>query len=846
MKPPLPIDEHLPTIVRALAREHAAVLTAPPGAGKTTRVPPALLGAIEGRIVMLEPRRVAVRAAARRMAHEGGWQLGREVGYQVRFDRVACAETRILVVTEGVGVRMLHDDPLLEGVGALLLDEFHERSMVADLALAMARHVQQQVRPDLAIGAMSATLDPAPVAAFLGGCPVIDAPGRSHPVGLCYLAPPDRDPLPRAVARGVRQALDQGPGDLLVFLPGVGEIRRTAEELAATADARDLVLVPLYGDLPPDQQDAALKPASRRKVILATNVAETSITVEGVGTVVDSGYARVLRHDPAVGLDRLELARIGRASADQRAGRAGRTGPGSCLRLWREEETAHLPPAELPEIQRVDLAGPALTLLAWGEDPAAFGWFEAPDGEALGRALELLTMLGALDDGTLTPLGRRMARLPLHPRLARLVVEGHALGHGRDACLLAAMLSERSVLRRREFGDEGPRTRSGSDPLDRLAAVMHVANPDVPSPYGRSEVLEGIARRVLQVGRQLVDLTRRLPAPDRRQDDPDEALSRTLLVAYPDRVARRREPGSPRAVMVGGRGVRLARESAVLDAELFVCVELSAGRRGDRAEALVRQASEVDEAWLPAHLFTDDVVVRFDPDSGRAGAREQRRYADVVLADRPCQAPDPALVAEALAVAAAADPPRALDLEDREVREFLSRLAFLATHQPQLGLPDPDVLLKEQAIPALAAGRSTFAELRRAPLLATLKGLMPHHQLVALDREAPERLQVPSGSRIRLAYSADAPPVLAARIQELFGLADTPRVAGGAVPVMVHLLAPNMRPQQVTQDLRSFWDTTYPEVRKELRARYPKHDWPEDPWTAKASKRPGRRRRRPR
>lgn len=820
------------------------MITAPPGAGKTTRVPPALLEAIPGRIVMLEPRRVAVRAAARRMAHEGGWQLGQQVGYQVRFDRVACADTRILVVTEGIGVRMLHDDALLEGVGALILDEFHERSMVADLALAMARHVQQQVRPDLAIAVMSATLDPVPVAAFLGDCPVIDAPGRSYPVDLQHLVLPDGEPLPRTVAKGVRHALELGSGDLLVFLPGVGEIRRTAEELAATATAQDLAVVPLYGALPPDQQDAALRPGGRRKVILATNVAETSITVEGVGTVVDSGYARILRHDPAVGLDRLELVRIGRASADQRAGRAGRTGPGSCLRLWREEETAHLPPAELPEIRRVDLAGPALTLLAWGEDPAAFGWFEAPDDEALQRGLELLTMLSALAGSALTPLGGLMARLPLHPRLARLVLESHDLGHGRDGCLLAALLSERSVLRRRDAGDDGPRTRSGSDPLDRLAAVKHVANADVPSPYGRNEILEGVARRILRAGRQLADLTRRLPAPAHPVEDPDEALSRALLVAYPDRVARRREPDSPRAVMVGGRGVRLARESAVLDAELFVCVELSAGRRGGHAESLVRQASEVDVAWLPAHLFTTGVVVRFDADSGRAGAREVRRYADVLLSDRPCQAPDPALVADALATAAAADPPRALDLEEREVRELLARLAFLAAHQAQLGLPAPDTLLREQAIPALSSGRSTFAELRRAPLLATLKGLLPHHQLAALDREAPERILVPSGNHIRLAYSADAPPVLAARIQELFGLADTPRVAGGAVPVMVHLLAPNMRPQQVTQDLRSFWNTTYPQVRKELRARYPKHDWPEDPWTATASKRPDRRRRR--
>jgi ATP-dependent helicase HrpB len=812
MKLPLPVDEALPGLLAALREKSAAVLIAPTGAGKTTRVPPALLE-IEGRIVMLEPRRIAARAAARRMAEEGGWRLGEEVGYQVRFDRKAGPATRILVVTEGILVQMLQGDPFLEGVGAVIFDEIHERSLHTDLSLAMARRVQREVRPDLRIVAMSATVDPGPIAAYLD-CPVIRSEGRLHPVEIRHLDP--------SIPAAVRQALKETSGDVLVFLPGVGEIERASEALS------DLVVFPLYGDLPAERQDEVLRPLDRRKVVLATNVAETSITVEGVTAVVDSGQVRRLRFDPATGLDRLELGKISRASADQRAGRAGRQGPGLCLRLWPAWEHATLPEREMPEILRVDLATPALQLLAWGEtDLAAFDWFEAPDPAALASALLLLRRLEATDDHGVTETGRLLARMPVHPRLGRLLVEGHRLGYPREAALLAALLSERDPFPRTPRG-AGPRRSSRSDLLDRLDTLE--AN------WSEERLNAGAARFVLKARDQLFDLVRKelgpagRPAPEAREPR-DEALLRALLAAYPDRLARRREPRSPRAVMVGGRGVRLAEESTVLDPMLFLCIDLDARP----TEALVRLASEVEPGWLSVQTTVD---LEFDQERERVAAWKRTRFEDLVISEAEIPVEGGETV---LADAAATRLDRALPLDDPEVAGFLARVRCLREWMPELNLPAFDEAQLRELLPALAAARKSFAELRRAPLLPVLEGSLSHDQLRAVEREAPERLEVPSGSRIKLVYEPGKPPVLAARIQELFGLAETPRVAAGRVPVLLHLLAPNHRPQQVTHDLRSFWENTYPQVRKELAGRYPKHAWPQDPWNARPERRPGRR-----
>ena len=840
------------------------MVIAPTGAGKTTRVPPALLAAeIPGdkTIVMLEPRRIAARAAARRMAEEGGWRLGEEVGYQVRFDFRAGPATRILVVTEGILVQRLQADPFLEDVGVVIFDEFHERSLQTDLSLAMARRVQREVRPDLRLVAMSATLDPGPIAAYLGDCPVVESHGRLFPVAISWLDPRrDRGeppPLPGLVAGAVRRALGETAGDVLVFLPGVSEIQRCGEALEPLAAEKDLAVLPLYGDLPAEQQDAVLRPLDRRKVVLATNVAETSVTVDGVTAVVDSGLVRRLRFDAASGLDRLEMGKVSRASAEQRAGRAGRQAPGVCLRLWGEWEHAALPDRETPEIARVDLAGPALQLLAWGEnDLASFGWFEPPDAAALSAATALLRRLDATDNqgvSGVSSVGRAMARMPVHPRLARLLIEGSRLGYPREAALAAALLSERDPFPRspRSERGTGPRRASRSDLLDRLDALEAFESPRGTQRRGDASGLGllngGAARFVLKARDQLArtiaeagmtDKQRRPTGDDR--DDRDDALLRALLAAYPDRVARRREPRSPGGVMVGGRGVRLAEESAVLDADLFLCLDIGGGGSGSASEAIVRLASEIQPEQLPAERLRTAVELAFDETRERVIAWKRTRYEDLVISEVevPATGEDAERV---LAEAAAARPDRALTLDDPAVAGLLARLRWLAGWMPELDLPTFEAADLARLLPHLAAGKRSFAEMRRAPLLPVLEGALSWQQRQALETEAPERLQVPSGSQVRIVYEPGRPPVLAARIQEMFGLAETPCLAGGRAPVLLHLLAPNGRPQQVTHDLRSFWETTYPQVRKELQGRYPRHAWPLDPWNARPERRPGRR-----
>ena len=628
---PLPIDAVLPRITGALAGSSSVVLRAPTGAGKTTRVPPALLDAGRDggrRIIVLEPRRIAARAAARRIADERGWRLGGDVGYHVRFDRRAGRATRILVVTEGVLVQMLQNDPFLADVGLVVFDEFHERRLQSDLALAMTRRVRE-ARGDLAIVVMSATLEPRPIAAFLGDCPTVESAGRLHPVEVRYLEQADPRPLEDVVATGVARALSATGGDVLAFLPGVAEIRRSAARLEDVARRQGLRVMSLYGDLPAEQQDAVLRPGSRRKVVLATNVAETSITICGITAVVDSGLVREMRFDPSHGLDRLELGRISRASAEQRAGRAGRQGPGLCWRLWTAHDDRSLAERATPEIQRVDLGAPVLQLLTWGEsDVERFGWFEPPDPAALHRALELLADLGARDRHGPTELGRAMARLPVHPRMARLLIAGRRRGEARRAALCAALLSERDLVHRsagrREAATTGP-----SDLLDRLDAVESFA----ASGYGETAlgpVHSGRARQVLRVARQLEKLARRVPASKAgvaASSDSEEILLRALLAAYPDRVARRREAGSRRGVMVGGRGIRLAEASCVRHGDLFLCLELDSKGR----EAWVRQASRIEAVWLASDQLQVSTEAVFDDERERVVGRLRVRYRDLVI-----------------------------------------------------------------------------------------------------------------------------------------------------------------------------------------------------------------------
>lgn len=829
--PRLPIDEALPALLDGLRRHACVVLRAPTGAGKTTRVPVAILDAGlagSGQVVMLEPRRVAARAAARRMAEERGVELGGEVGYAVRMDKKSSARTRVLVVTEGLLVRRLQEDPFLEGISVVVFDEFHERNLDTDLALAMVRRIQGDARPDLKLVVMSATLQPAKLAEWLGDALVVESEGRAFPVEIEHVARDEEGRIASQVAQGVAKALERTTGDVLAFLPGVGEIQRAKGELQDLALRRGALVCELYGDLSPEEQDRALRKQAQRRIVLATNVAETSVTVDGVTAVVDSGWARVSRFDPGVGLDRLELERISRASADQRTGRAGRVAPGWCLRLWSAGMQRSLDEETQPEIRRVDLAGPALQLLDFGErDLRAFPWYERPQEASLAAALALLAKLRIVEEGALTPLGRELARLAAHPRLARLVHEGARRGVAREACVAAALLSERDPFPRHNL-----RARtSDSDVLDRVRALSSWDEGRGAGWLGEPQ--RGGAHAVLRAADLLErDLSRLSVAVEEDDDSLDEAFGRALLAAWPDRLATRREAGSRRGVAVGGRGVVLAEESGVVDADLYVCVDVDAGRKGERAEALVRQASRVEREWLDPALVVVEDVGGWDDAAGRVVALRRTRFLDLVLEESQTGVPDQAACAQALAQAARRDPTRVLPLADEDVVQLRARVSCLRELMPELELPliDDERILAE--VESFAWGARSIEELKKRDLAAHIKSTLTSDQQRALDREAPERIEIPSGSRIRLQWEPGRPPVLAARIQELFGLKETPRVARGRAKVLVHLLAPNYRPQQVTDDLASFWSNAYHEVKKELKRRYPKHAWPDDPTTA--------------
>jgi len=766
---PLPIDSHIARIVADVRRCRAIVISAQPGAGKTTRVPPALID--DGPLILLQPRRVAARAIARRIAVERGWTIGGEIGWQIRFERKFSSRTTLLVATEGVLTARLQHDPLLSGFRTIVIDEFHERSIHADLAITLSKQAWR-ARDDLRIVVMSATLDTAAVSRFLDDCPVVDVPGRLFPLDVSY-----------SPGASVADAVDTvGPGgDVLCFLPGAFEIRRAIDDLRARGIGRDADVLPLYGSLDADEQDRALRPAEavaprRRRIIVATNIAETSVTVPGVTVVVDAGLQKVARYDADRGIDSLETERITADAADQRAGRAGRTAPGKAIRLWDARD--RLRPHREPEIHRVDLSASVLDVITWGSDPRTLEWFERPADDRIDAAVALLERLGAIRRGALTDTGRAMQTFPLHPRLARMLV---ASGGARNVMQACALLSERHLLP----------ARAASTTSDLLSAIDRWQT--LP-PHLRSVADALVASPKLPLG--------------------EREFRRAVFAGYPDRVAQRRSPQSPRLLLSSGAGGIVSPESGVVDGEFLVALDVQASTRPNDPDARVRLASLVDREWLSPTSV--ERVHRFDRSRGTVKAFEIERYDALVLAERPVEA-DAEQRVQMLADEWIRRGPRDADLQ------LLRRLRFAGVAS------EPSRLVR-------TAARSA-ASLDGIDLLSALS----FDERRALDQHAPEAIAVPSGRTARVEYEEDGSVSASVKLQELFGLADTPRIGPRKEPVRLALLAPNGRPVQTTRDLRSFWNTTYADVRKELRGRYPKHPWPEDPWTATPTSRTSRR-----
>ncbi|MBP7366131.1 MAG: ATP-dependent helicase HrpB [Pseudoxanthomonas sp.] len=823
-----PIAPLLPAIGTSLATHPRLVLEAPPGAGKTTQVPLALLDAswLAGRrIVMLEPRRVAARSAAMFMAGQLGEEVGQTVGYRIRFENRVSARTRIEVVTEGILTRMIQDDPELEGIGALLLDEFHERHLAADLGLALALDVQAGLREDLRIVVMSATLDGQRLAAFLDA-PRLSSEGRGHPVAVSHFPARREESLQAQARRAAEEALARHPGDVLVFLPGQREIARVQAALEAAALPADTEVLALHGELPVEQQSRVLQPApdGRRRIVLATNVAESSVTLPGVRVVIDSGLAREPRFDPNSGFPRLDVVAIAQASADQRAGRAGRVAEGWAWRLWPQSQ--RLEAQRRPEIAQVELAGLALELAAWGSEGLRF--VDPPPPGALAAARELLQRLGALAaSGGTTAQGRRMLALGTHPRLAAMLLAARTPRQQALAADLAALVEARDPL------------RSRSDALaQRWRALAAFRGGRVPADASRS-ALAAIDAATRQWRRRL--RCEAAPPPDIEAHE----LGDLLAHAFPDRIAARHPSDPLRYQLANGRSARLFEDSALRGEPWLVASELRHEARGD---ALLLRAAPVDEARLRADFperFLEREAAVWDAGKRALVARRESRFDRIVLDSRPAGRVDPAQAAQALT-----DAVRELGLAvlpwSEGLRQWQAREVSLRQWLPELGLPD----LSDAALLATVddwlkpafAGKTRLDALSEAELGEALKSPLAWELRQQVQRLAPARITVPSGMERRIDYALDhegapQPPVLAVKLQELFGLADTPAIADGRVPLTLHLLSPGGKPLQVTGDLRSFWDRTYPEVRKEMKGRYPRHPWPDDPWSATATHR---------
>lgn len=871
----LPIDSLLPQIIASLQSNPNLVIEAPPGAGKTTRVPPALLNqsvSDNKEVWVLEPRRLAARMSARRVAEELGEKLGETVGYQVRFDEVSSAKTRLRFMTEGVLTRRLLSNPNLDGVGVVVLDEFHERHLQADVALALLKRLQNTKRPDLKIVAMSATLDALPIAKFLNDCSIVRSEGRRFDVAIEYQSQFTDKPLAEQVADAVRRLVSKDlKGDVLVFLPGAAEIRRAQTACAEIAAKHNLLVLPLHGDLAPTDQDMAVRPADRRKVILSTNVAETSITIDGVIAVIDSGLARMAGHSHWSGIPTLSVQRVSKASATQRAGRAGRTQPGRCLRLYTAQDFAARPDFESPEIKRLDLSEIALELHAAGmRDLNDFDWYEAPTIEAIEAAENLLHKLGAIDrNGQITQTGRRMLHFPLHPRLSRLLVEAETRGVAREAAAIAALIGERSIQSNSFDIDSRDKKRNAksvgpSDLLVQLDLLTEAERVKFDAERLREmKINPGAAKSVDRVRKQLMSISRMNKGPNQHpinSNEVEEAMLISILCGFPDRIARRKglkaRPGSDNENEVlllsnGGAG-RLSEMSVVREAEFLVAIDAEEKRfsgldsKGRNAVnvTLVETASAIEPEWL-LDLFPDalheeveinwneqreclEIVNRFYYD--RLVIDEKRideKSGRAALSDE-----DELRVAQSL-VKAVLSAGLQKFIEPEIISRLIARIVFLRSITKDDTIPllvEADV---HDALFEVCKGKRSFAELRVAinqgELIQVLRGHLSSSQNALLERLAPEYISLPMRRRVQVNYESGKLPWIESRLQDFFGMSNGPTVGEGRVPIVLHLLAPNHRPVQVTTDLAGFWTRHYPQIRKELSRRYPRHAWPENP-----------------
>ena len=832
-----PIDEIIPALKEAVRTHPSVVLHAPPGAGKTTRVPLALLDALPPgqRIIMLEPRRIAAVSAARWMAHLLGEDAGQTVGYSIRFESRVSASTMIEVVTEGILTRRLQADPCLDGIAMIIFDEFHERSLNADLALSLSLDARRYLREDLKIIVMSATLDCTPVAALLGGAPIITSGGRAFPVTENYSEDRNSIPLQVRVRDTIKTALNEDEGDILVFLPGSGDIRTCTAELQPEIERRapSITLHPLYGDLPFEEQERAILPSKQRRIVLATNIAETSLTIEGVRIVIDSGLARRLQYDPATGMNRLVTVSASRSSAEQRKGRAGRLGPGVCYRLYSQHTFNSMLPFSPPEILISDLSSLVLELAAWGATKfSGLSWLDVPPDASWAAAEELLAELGAVGpNGEITDRGRAMVRMPLHPRLAALLVRASDLGCPSLGADLAALLSERDVVRR---GEHGRMVYSReADIADRLG-MLYAWRKGKEDHSGADS---GALRNADRTAAQLLRLLPKSNSKDGPVRDEHDLISRLLLCAYPDRIAKKRADGDGRFVLANGKGVRFSSVNALSNAPYIVAAQLDAGGAGEGA---VHIAAALDEEMIReecADRIGKSRRVEWDRREGRIVATVEEKIGNMILSAKPFRPSDeeasPILCETVKASAAALT-------FSLEARQFQGRVAIMAKTFPAESWPDlsaDSLLLKpDEWLPPWLRQTRTAQDLAKLDILPALRSMLTREQLCRLDANAPTHIVVPSGSRVALDYESGDKPVLGVKLQEMFGLADTPTVAGGRVKILLHLLSPSRKPLQITQDLKGFWDISYHQVKREMKGRYPKHPWPDDPWNAQPTR----------